>query len=68
MEKKHKITKDEYVNNLIYKIVMPYIMYLKIMLSNDNVYNQMRESENNFDECDNVDLNILIKLIEKQLK
>ncbi len=65
---KTKITKDEFVNNYIYKIMMPYILFLKIMLSDDKIYKKLKKNDKiDQKELNNINLYFLMELIKKQI-
>lgn len=65
---KTKITKDEFVNNYIYKIMMPYILFLKIMLSDDKIYKKLKKNVKiDQKELNNINLYFLMELIKKQI-
>lgn len=63
-----KTNKDEYVNNYIYKIMMPYILFLKIMISDDKIYKKLRKNDiKDQKEYNNINLYFLMELIKKQI-
>lgn len=67
-EEPTKTNKDEYVNNYIYKIMMPYILFLKIMLSDDKIYKKLRKNDEiDQKECNDINLYFLMELIKKQI-
>jgi len=62
-----KISKNELIDDYIYKLMMPYIVYLKFLLSNKNVYKKIKKNISNHD-LNKIDLYFLMEVIKKQIE
>jgi hypothetical protein len=58
------INNDDDINNYIFKIIIPYTMLLKIMLSDDKTYKQMKKNYDKYSlDCNEIDIEFLIKIL-----
>lgn len=66
----YNLSKDEFINKYIYKIMMPYIIFLKLILSDDNVYKKFRRNQKKFNQEDlnKINLYFLMEIIKKQIE
>jgi len=57
-----RINKDQFIENFIFNLLLPYMIYLKLYLSNDKIYKKLRrnKSDNHFNEFN---LNFLKEII-----
>ena len=57
-----RINKDQFIENFIFNLLLPYIIYLKLMLSNDEIYKKLRRNKSN-NYLNTFNLNFLKELI-----
>ena len=59
-------TKDEIIDKFIYDLMMPYITFLKITLSEDSVFDKVKKDIDN-NKLSETNLNFLMELIKKKI-
>jgi uncharacterized membrane protein YciS (DUF1049 family) len=57
-----RINKDQFIENFIFNLLLPYIIYLKLMLSNDQIYKKLKRNKSN-NYLNTFNLNFLKELI-----
>ena len=70
----HNITsnveKHTFIDNHIMNIFLPYIIYMKIILSNDKIYKKIKRNQKNLNtsELNIINLYFLMEIIKKKIE
>lgn len=60
------MNKDELINKYVYDLMMPYIIYLRMLLSDKKIYNRLKKNKNIEDE--KLNLYFLMEIIKKKIE
>ncbi len=59
--------KDKFVDNFIYKTMMPYILYMKLMLNDDEIYEKLKSNQNQTNP-EKINLYFLMEVLKKRIE
>ena len=59
--------KQNYIDTYIHKLMIPYILYLNIVLSDDNVYKKLKKHDKN-NGINKTNLYFLMEIIKKNIE